>query len=128
MIIILDENLPQRWREHLQAGSHEVFHWTEIGNAGDADALILDEALRRGAVILTQDLDFTRLLALRGSRLPSVIQIRVACPLPEEVGAQVLQVLASHADQLSEGCLVSLNAAAHRIRLLLLRREDGQAD
>jgi predicted nuclease of predicted toxin-antitoxin system len=49
VIIILDENLPPRWRDCLEAESHAVFHWTEIGRAGDADEVILDEALRRGA-------------------------------------------------------------------------------
>ncbi|MCH7228325.1 DUF5615 family PIN-like protein [Haloferula sp. A504] len=128
MTIILDENLPLRWREYLQVQSHEVLHWTEIGSPGDSDEVILEEALQRDALILTQDLDFTRLLALRGTRLPSVVQLRVACPIPEEVGAQVLEVLESHANQLATGCLVSLNAAAHRIRLLPLKRKGDFGD
>lgn len=126
MTIVLDENLPPRWRECLEDHAHAVLHWSEIGNPGDADDLILEAALQRNALILTQDLDFTRLLALRGTQLPSVIQLRVACPLPETVGAEVIKVLDKHADQLAEGCLISLNAATHRIRLLPLKRGDEQ--
>lgn len=120
MKLVLDENLPPRWKEFLSMHGVSVRHWTEIGNAGDSDETILDHAFVEGAVIVTQDLDFTRLLALRGSKLPSVIQLRVSCPIPEIVGTALVKVLEDHGQHLSDGCLISVDHNRHRLRLLPL--------
>lgn len=71
-------------------------------------------------VICTQDLDFTRILALRGVNLLSIVQLRVDCPLPEVVGPMLIEVLKNHAAQLKEGCLITLDSKRHRVRLLPL--------
>jgi predicted nuclease of predicted toxin-antitoxin system len=118
--LIIDENLPARWKEFFSPHGIEALHWTEIGKAGDPDEMILDDAAAQNTGIVTQDLDFTRLLALRGSRLPSVIQLRVPCPIPEIVGIALLRVLQDHERHLMEGCLISLDLDRHRLRLLPL--------
>ncbi|MEI6673874.1 MAG: DUF5615 family PIN-like protein [Verrucomicrobiota bacterium] len=71
-------------------------HWKDLGRIGDPDEIIFDYACEHNAVIVTQDLDFTRILALRGAALPSVIQLRVQCPTPEIVGQTLLQIIATH--------------------------------
>ena len=80
MKLILDENLPPRWRDYLAPFGIDAVHWTDIGKVGDTDETIFDFACEHQSIIVTQDLDFTRMLALRGTRLPSVIQLRVPCP------------------------------------------------
>jgi len=80
----------------------------------------LEYASAHQAIIITQDLDFTRMLALHGSKLPSVIQLRVDCPTPEIIGDAVLSILKNHWDQLEAGCLITLDANRHRLRLLPL--------
>jgi len=120
VIVILDENLPPRWREFLAPFHIDATHWTDIGKHGDPDEFIFDYACAHQAIILTQDLDFTRMLALQGARLPSVIQLRVDCPTPEVVGNAVLSVLKNHRQQLEAGCLITLDANRHRLRLLPL--------
>jgi predicted nuclease of predicted toxin-antitoxin system len=95
-------------------------HWLDIGQAGDADELLFNHARVNGAILLTQDLDFTRMLALSGANLPSVIQLRVDCPIPEIVGDAVLNVLRNHEKQLDDGCLITIDLKRHRIRLLPL--------
>lgn len=72
-------------------------------------------------VICTQDLDFTRILALRGANLPSVVQLRVDCPIPKFAGKLLLEVLKSHGTQLQEGCLITIDSKRQRLRLLPLR-------
>ena len=69
MILIIDENLPPRWSGFLSSFGISATHWRNIGTVGDPDDTIFDYACGHGAVIITQDLDFTRLLALRGARL-----------------------------------------------------------
>ena len=88
---------------------------------GDPDDVLFAHAQLKEAIILTQDLDFTRMLALRGSALPSVIQLRVGCPIPQVVGSAVLLILEIYRNQLNAGCLISLEPDRHRIRLLPLQ-------
>lgn len=49
---------------------------------------------------------------------PSVVQLRVQAPTPELWGAVVVRVLASHADLLHRGALVTVEPHRHRVRLL----------
>jgi predicted nuclease of predicted toxin-antitoxin system len=96
-------------------------HALERGrNVGDPDEAIFEYACSHDAIIVTQDLDFTRMLALRGSHLPSVIQLRVHSPTPEIIGRALLSVLEAHQQQLHAGCLISLDLNHHRLRLLPL--------
>jgi predicted nuclease of predicted toxin-antitoxin system len=71
--------------------------------------------------VVTQDLDFTRMLATRGATLPSIIQLRVDCPIPEVIGPALISVLHAHRQSLETGCLISLDHANHRLRLLPIR-------
>ena len=120
MNLILDENLPPRWCDYLTPFGVVATHWKDLGNIGDADEVIFDYAREHKAIIVTQDLDFTRLLASRGTLLPSVIQLRLPCPIPEIIGQALLEILATHQPQLDAGCLISVDPNRHRIRLLPL--------
>ena len=120
MTLILDENLPPRWRDFLATFNIRAIHWRDIGKPGDPDETLFDYASSHEAIIITQDLDFTRMLALRGERLPSVIQLRVESPVPEFIGQALLGVLHNHQQQLKDGCLISLDLNRHRLRLLPL--------
>ena len=120
MNLILDENLPPRWRDFLAPHGFAATHWRDLGKTGDPDETVFDYALNHNAVIVTQDLDFTRILALRGALLPSIIQLRVNCPIPEIIGQALLEILQNHSQQLHAGCLISLEHSRHRIRLLPL--------
>jgi predicted nuclease of predicted toxin-antitoxin system len=120
-MVILDENLPASWEKFLWRFNTTANHWTKIGKQGDADEILLNYAIEHNAIIITQDLDFTRLLALHGGRLPSVIQLRVDCPSPQFVGEAVVSVLQIYKEQLALGCLISIDPSRNRLRLLPLR-------
>lgn len=121
MKLVIDENLPPRWTSFLASFGIDARHWLEIGRCGDPDSIVFDHAARHSAIILTQDLDFTRLAARRGSSLPSVVLLRVACPLPETIGPMVAGILETYRAQLEQGCLISVEPDRHRLRLLPLR-------
>jgi predicted nuclease of predicted toxin-antitoxin system len=120
VIIILDENLPPSWEGFLRPFDIIAKHWTDIGNPGDADEILYAYAIAHQGIIITQDLDFTRMLALYGANLPSVIQLRVECPTPEIIGSTVLSVLLNHQAQLQSGCLITIDGNRNRLRLLPL--------
>jgi predicted nuclease of predicted toxin-antitoxin system len=118
--LILDENLPPRWRDYLAPFGISATHWKDIGNIGDPDENIFTYACENNSIIVTQDLDFTRILALRGSHLPSIIQFRIQNPIPEVIGSALTEILHQHQEQLESGCLISVDLNRHRIRLLPL--------
>ena len=121
MNLIIDENLPPRWCEFLASHGLSAIHWTNIGKPGDPDDLVFNHAVESHSIIITQDSDFTRMLASRGSRLPSVIQLRLPCPTPELSGPILIRILQDHRQRLLDGCLVSVEPDRHRIRVLPLR-------
>jgi predicted nuclease of predicted toxin-antitoxin system len=116
--VLIDENLPPRWKEDLASFDIPAKHWTEIGNAGDPDELLFTYARQNGFTIITQDLDFSRMLAFYGTKIPSVIQLRIQAPVPEVVGEMVITVLKDHSEHLEKGCLISLDGVRKRFRLL----------
>jgi predicted nuclease of predicted toxin-antitoxin system len=118
--LIIDENLPPSWTHFLTQAGFPATHWKDIGNIGDPDEVIFDYASKHESVIVTQDLDFTRILALRGANLPSIIQLRVQCAIPQIIGQALLDVLRMHHKPLLTGCLISLDLNRHRLRLLPL--------
>jgi predicted nuclease of predicted toxin-antitoxin system len=125
MILLIDMNLSPRWAEFLTEAGHTAHHWISIGAGNAPDIEILEYASHIGAVILTQDLDFGTILALSGSRSPSVIQVRAQATLPTDIGPQVLNTLQVAEQHLQSGALVTLTPAAYRISVLPLRPTDS---
>jgi len=60
----------------LEERGHEAVHVSTIGLYNAKDSKILDEAEKRGQIIITADLDFPRLLAMSHSSNPGVILFR----------------------------------------------------
>ncbi len=54
----------------------EAVHWSTIGAATALDVEILRWANEHGFVLITNDLDFSSILAGGGEATPSVVQIR----------------------------------------------------
>lgn len=61
MKFIVDENLPVRLAAWLTARGYDAAHVTAIGFRGKSDRLIWDEALARGAAVISRDTDFIAL-------------------------------------------------------------------
>ena len=121
MKVIVDENLPPSWADFLQERGFDAIHWKDVGRLGDPDNVVFEYAAKSSGVIVTQDLDFSRLLALYGVSLPSVVQLRVDCPTPEFIGAILVNLLKKHDDSLKRGCLISVDTERYRMKLLPLR-------
>lgn len=76
--LVLDMGLPRRAAGDLRALGWDVVHVAEIGMGTADDVDIIDEALRRGACVVTRDHDFAAEVAKSGAALPSVITARVS--------------------------------------------------
>jgi predicted nuclease of predicted toxin-antitoxin system len=61
-----------------------------VGNGDAPDTELLDWAVSNNAVILTNDGDFSQMLALRGLNRPSVIYLRTSELRPQGPGSRVV--------------------------------------
>ena len=121
MKFIIDMNLAPAWAGALREGGHEAAHWRDIGDWHASDKAILDFARERGAVVLTQDLDFGDILAATNADSPSVVLLR-ADNLSVQAGApKVLAAIAAHEQALLAGALTSIDTQRARLRWLPIR-------
>ena len=76
MRFLLDENLPAYYCTPFLEAGHECTHVSAHGLTNTLDENIRDYALQTKAVIVTFDLDFSRLAALNTENKPSVLTFR----------------------------------------------------
>jgi predicted nuclease of predicted toxin-antitoxin system len=119
--IVVDNCLPLSWVEYLNKHGHTARHWRELGPPNAPDCEIMRWAVHHGAVVLTHDLDFARLLFQSGAKLPSVIQLRLDDVRPPAIGEDVILLLKQHEESLRGGVLITVQGHRSRLRLLPLR-------
>jgi predicted nuclease of predicted toxin-antitoxin system len=106
--VVIDICLPLSWVEYLRKHGHTARPWRELGPPDAPDTEIMQWAVRNDAVVLTHDLDFTKLLFQSGGRLPSVIQLRLDDVRPAVTGEDVVLILKQHEETLRRGALISV--------------------
>jgi predicted nuclease of predicted toxin-antitoxin system len=89
--------------------------------ANASDQEILELARQENRVVVTQDLDFSTLLALGGYNRPSLITLRLSTSDPQTVTQHLLNVLVTVEQILQEGCAVTVDDAAVRTRKLPIK-------
>lgn len=115
---LLDMNLSPEWTAYLQSAGFSAVHWSEVGAATATDQAIMDAANQHGQVVITQDLDFSILLALTHASGPSVVQIRARNSRPSNIGPKVLSALKQYETELRDGVLLTIDELQNRIRVL----------
>ncbi len=118
--LLIDMNLSPRWIEALADAGIEARHWSEVGDGAASDREVFQWARRHGFVLLTHDLDFSRILALAGGRSPSVVLLRTQRLLPSESATSLVAVLRRHAADIETGAVVVVSPDRYRVRLLPL--------
>ena len=121
MKLLVDMNLSPSWVERLARHGFEAVHWSTIGAATAPDSEILTWANEHGFVVITNDLDFSAILAASARVTPSVVQMRTQNLLSEDAVSTVVQALEAHRDHIARGALLSIDEAATRVRVLPLR-------
>lgn len=91
-----------------------------MGAPDAPDAVVFQRAREQGAVVFTNDLDFTAILAAARSRAPSVVQLRSGSLLPARSGSRVVGILRGLEEELRKGAVVVIEATRHRVRILPL--------
>ncbi len=120
MKLLLDMNLSPRWLTLLQGSQIDAAHWASIGRRDALDTEIMAYAAAHDFTVLTQDLDFSTILAATQGEKPSVVQIRSDNLDPDVIGAQVIEAVRKLEAELDSGALVSVEPTRTRTRVRLL--------
>lgn len=102
----------------LRSLGHDVIRVGEVLGPAAADATIIEFAAAQGRTILTQDLDFSAIIALSGHAFPSVLSLRLRSSRVERVNEALERVLPLVADLLERGAIVSVEDDRIRSRSL----------
>ena len=122
MKLLVDMNLSPSWVERLVRHGFEAVHWSTIGAVTAPDVEILTWANEHHFVVITNDLDFSAILAAGAVNGPSVVQLRTQDLLSEGAVRIVARALEAHREDLERGALLSIDEGGTRVRMLPLRR------
>ncbi len=126
MKYLLDQGLPRSTLQHLREMGIDSEHVGNLGMAAASDEEILDEARKRGAVVVTLDSDFHTLLAFTYALLPSVIRIRIEGMKGEQVASVIQRVESIAKADLDDGAAVTVTARRIALRRLPLNVRPDQ--
>ena len=115
---LIDMNLPSKTVTNLQQQDWDVSRVSQVLPMDAEDSEILEFARQQNRVIITQDLDFSSLLALGGYKKPSLITFRLSMPDSETITRKLLDIVPHIEDELAESCALTIDARRVRIRRL----------
>jgi predicted nuclease of predicted toxin-antitoxin system len=107
--LLVDMNLSPSWVERLVRHGFEAVHWSTIGAATRPDVEILTWANEHHFVVITNDLDFSAILAAGAVDGPSVVQLRTQDLLSESAARIVVRALEAHREDIERGALLSID-------------------
>jgi len=116
--LLADMNISPKTVALLRERGWDIVRVPELLPLDASDEQVLERARADGRVVVTQDLDFSALLALSGEDCPSLVTLRLAASDPEGVARRLLEVLPEVAEALQEGSAVTVEETSVRIRKL----------
>ncbi len=118
MRLLADLHISPRTVEFLRSLGHDVVRVDEILPPTAADKVIVARAIEEGRTVLTQDLDFSAIVALAGKNVPSLISLRLSSSRVEHVNEVLQEVLPAVERDIGEGAIVAVEDARIRSRPL----------
>ncbi len=118
MKVLLNENIPPSLAPLLQKINWDASHVTQLGLNGRSDIYIVEFAIEKGFIIITHDLNYSRIVSLSGKDKPSILSFRLdkisVASLYNLVYLNKIQL--EH--YLQKGDLVSIDENGFRFRVL----------
>lgn len=122
MKLLLDQNLSPVVGDRLSQAGVESAHVRDLGLHEASDEAILEYARKADLVVVSQDSDFTNLLAHQAASSPSVILLRMPNAVTaSDIAAVLIANLGVLTEHLEAGAIASLNEQRIRVRRLPLR-------
>ena len=119
--LLADVHISPKTVGDLKKQGYEIMRSSEVLPANAPDINILEFARTENWVILTQDLDFSMLVALSRYSQPSLITLRLSSAKPDIVTQKLLDVLPQIEEALQEGSAITIQDESIRIRKLPVR-------
>lgn len=119
--LLADVHISPKTVADLQKQGYEIMRSSEVLPANAPDINILEFARTENWVVLTQDLDFSMLVALSKYSQPSLITLRLSSAKPDIVTKKLLDVLPQIEEALQEGSAITIQDESIRIRKLPVR-------
>ena len=99
---------------------HDVCRVTDLLPANASDESIVERAAQERRTILTQDLDFSSIIALSGRPGPSLLSLRLTSSRIELVNSVLQHILPILESDLEHGSIVTVEDQRIRLRRLPL--------
>lgn len=123
MKLLIDMNLSPRWSNVLATAGIDAVHWSTLGANNAPDSEIMAYARTNDYIVLTDDLDFSAILAVTHGEKPSVIQVRANDVSPDVICKQIVAALNQMASELEAGALLTVDTNRTRLRVLPLQQK-----
>ena len=118
MKLLADLHIAPRTVAFLRAQGHDVVRAGDVLSATATDVQLVAFARAEQRTVLTQDLDFSAIVALSGESSPSILSLRLESSRIESVNTCLDQALRTLEAELSRGALVTVEEGRIRIRTL----------
>lgn len=102
----------------LRQVGFDIIRVSDLLPVGATDEEILSTARQHGMTVVTQDLDFSALLALGSYCSPSLLALRLSNTDPDAGTRRLVRVLPKVESALQKGSAVTIDDSAIRIRSL----------
>ena len=121
MRLLADLHISPATVNFLRSLDHDVVRVNDILPLNASDELIIEQARQGSRIILTQDLDFSRLIAVSGESTPSLISLRLKSSRIEYVNALLSRILPELEAEGVDSSIITIEDAAIRRRSLPIR-------
>jgi predicted nuclease of predicted toxin-antitoxin system len=118
MKLLLDMGVAPRTADFLRGLGHDVDHVGKRGLAKLADKEIMTLAAGESRVVVTFDLEFSRIVALQRLVQPSIILFRVDQFTTDWINKTLADLLIRYADALGAGAVIVIDQNRERVRML----------
>ncbi|KKB13158.1 hypothetical protein VE25_03505 [Devosia geojensis] len=118
MKILVNMNMSPRWATALTTAGIPATHWSEVGDAAEADDRIMAFAAANDWCVLTRDMDFSTILAATGNLSPSVILHRNGQRFSPALVDELVSILRQTRASLATGAVISVGKGRVRVRPL----------
>ncbi len=116
--LICDMNVSPFTVAALCAAGWDAQRVSAVMPAKSPDDEVLDWARKDGSVVVSQDTDFSALLAIGGHSRPSLVSLRLALVDPPTISRRLLEVLPRVEEDLRSGAIIVIEDACYRVRKL----------
>jgi predicted nuclease of predicted toxin-antitoxin system len=118
MNLLLDMGVAPRTGDYLRALGHDAVHLRDRGLAKLPDPEIVRLAQAESRVVVTFDLDFSRILAMHRLAKPSVILFRLEKFTTIQINQLLEDLLVHYSAELLAGAVIVVDPSRIRVRRL----------